>query len=975
MYITAEQIYEQTNGGLDIILRYYPNAPTDGKKFRIREHDKTPSGKLQRKSGNIWVITDFGIEPKGKNAISLVMEMEKLDFAEACQWIAKEFQLTGENGGTAKLYESESRPASADEKEGQMTFARKKDFSETEIRTMFSDSLIQWLEKQNAQKQSPDKDPYKKAKEVLQRYGWSSLEQYTITKKGKTHTFFANDRFPMFIMEDGEFAKIYKPKEPEKQFRFMYYPAGNFPKDHVWGLKQLKDEYKRIQKIHDEFLEKDIDSDEKAPPSKLDYALIISGERDSMNAALMGYWPVWQNSETKGISRGLYKELSSMASQVVNVPDIDATGQAMGVKGALENIELQSAWLPMELKSFKDQRGHECKDLRDFLSVKDGKGMQRWKKKDFDRLIKTAKRCQFWQKIYTKEGEEWHIDSVNLLYYLWCSGFRKLKNDGMKDGYQYVQINGHMVTEVDQKYIRSYVRNYLEEHYQENKLMNKFLRSTVLNDGQLEYLEEVEIDFTAHGQDYQRMHFINQSWDITKDGIRVLHSNELSRLSAKVWAKSIIKHRVSVIEPMFETGLNDEGFHVAKPINHECVFLKYLVATSRMHWRKEEAGMLAAHLSPEQMSEYWNKSAYELDGPIVSQFLNREEREEQSRNLANKLFTLGYLLHNHKDPTRPWGVYAMDGKLSEEGQSHGRSGKSLFFKCVRLMLETKTISGRNTDITRNAYLFDGVTTFTRLILIDDCNEYLKYDHFFTPLTDSLSVNPKFVREFEIPFEHSPKFGFTSNYALKNPDPSLLGRLQFMVFSDFFHVQNNESDYLETRNPKDWLGKALFGNEFTERDWNLLYNLCAQAIQYYLNCDSQVKAPLGEVNLRQLKSIMGESFIDWATVYFNPETGNLNRRIARSEAYEACADHCKFKNFQTREFTKRLKAFVKYMNSTEGGYHYNPEEQCTASGGRIIARHEITGKTEEFIYVAGPKPRAIQQKSLADQAFEEKGGYI
>lgn len=976
MYITKEEVLAQTNGGLDVILRIYPQAEpcqhNQNKKFKIRTSEKTASAKLQRKTDGTWVVTDFGGDGKGQSAIALVMQEQKLDFAEAIQWIAKEFGLQGSDGKKARLYESKVEPAKPDEKENEMRFFRKNDFSDFEIKTMFSESLLQWLEAKNKQKQKPDKDPYKAAKEILKKYNWSALEAYSLTKGGKTHTFMANDNFPMFVMDEptSGCAKLYKPKEPEKAFRFQYYPLGSLPKDHVWGMTQLKDAYREIQKRVDDFDNSEKDKDEKRPDDKIEYVLICSGERDSMNAALMGYFPVWQNSETKGISRQLIKELTGMGRKVVNVPDIDSTGVTMGVKAALEHIELLTAWLPAELSRTKDQRGNPCKDLRDYLAVKDEKGTIRWRKKDFDRLIKTAKKAQFWQKIYVQDKEEWYIDSVNLLYFLWCSGFRKLKNEGVKDGYQFVQVSGHMVTEVDPKQIRNYVRLYLEQHYQDNKLMNKFLRSTVLSDGQLEYLEDIELDFTAHGPDYQRLYFINQAWEVRKDEIRILNSSELARSESKVWAKSVIQHRVTRPEPMFEVFKNDEGSTLVRPLNNTCLFLKYLIATCRVHWRKEEKLMLERNYTLEAQAEYFKATAYSLDGLDVAQFLTREEMDEQLRHLANKLFTFGYLLHNYKDPAKPWGVYALDAKLSEEGQSHGRSGKSLFMKAVREMLETKTISGRNTDITRNAYLYDGVTKFTRLILVDDCNEFLKYDHFFTPLTDNLTVNPKFVREFELPFSDSPKFAFTSNYALKNPDPSLLGRLQFTVFSDFFHEQTNESDYQESRSPRDWCGKNLFGHDFTEAEWITFYHLAANAIQFYLNCSEKITAPMGEVNLRALKSTMGEAFLDWATLYFSLESGNLNRDLVRAEVYESCLEYCKFKSFTTREFTRRLKAFVKYMKLTAGDYSYNPADKTVAKDGRIIKRNNNTGKTEEYIHVSGPEG-IFKAESFADQAFENQ----
>lgn len=955
MYITPEikdQIIRQTDGGLAVFIRLFPDASKgiDGKtKFKLRD-EKTPSAKLKLQKDGTWVLTDFGQDSKGKNCITWVMDEKRLDYNQACEWIIQEFQLTVDGQQAKPKVKMSSKPANNEETEGLMTFDKRK-FTVDELKIMFAEPLLQWIAHDEANKNSAeikDELKYKRAFDVLTKYGWSALNSYTRTKEGVTKTFESSPEYPIFIMEDGEFCKIYSPKA-EKQFRFMYYPIGSFPKDHVWGIKQARKAQEQIIKKNQETAEEAAKNDEKVktPSDKIESIVICSGERDSMNVALMGYFPVWQNSETKGISGTLVKKLRSIAENVYNLPDIDATGINMGIKTALSFPDLKTIWLPFELLKSKDWRGNPCKDLRDFL------GWNGKRKKDFDGLVSTAKSCKFWYSYpqYDRQGNPrpgWEINDVDLQYFLWCQGFFMLANQATKTGYQLIRIQNHVVKKVEPKDIRSFVRDYLESHYADHKLLSKFMRSTVLNDSAIEFFRNLEIDFTAHTPHSQTLFFENEVWNVTANGIDKINITNATLQGRYVWEHKILRHLVNKLDPFFEKIENKEEETVeVEVINTQCLFFQYLIATCRIHWQKEEA-YLDEH--PDQAKEYWKRNKHSLDSEEIRQILSPEEISEQKQHLANKIFVFGYLLHEYKDQAKPWAAYCMDAKLSEEGKSNGRSGKSVYIKAIREILQTKTIAGRYTKITDNPHIYDGVDEFTSLIFVDDCHEYLKYDFFFTALTDTLTVNPKFVRELEIPFESSPKFGFTSNFPLKNADPSTKARLIFTVFSDFFHAEpDEENHYKSSRSIADWVGKNLFSSAYTEEDWNRFFNFCAQAIQFYLSFGMRkVNPPMAEVSLRMDRSEMGDVFFEWAEVFFSKDSGNLDSLVEQKQILEEFNKTNNLK-WSTRKLKSALKAFCRYKNQTTGFMLLNPKEMQNTDG-RIIKRNASDNKPSEFIYI-------------------------
>ena len=59
MYVEQQDILDATNGGLDIILYYYPQArqalETREKRFKIRE-ERTPSASLKQAADGNWLV-------------------------------------------------------------------------------------------------------------------------------------------------------------------------------------------------------------------------------------------------------------------------------------------------------------------------------------------------------------------------------------------------------------------------------------------------------------------------------------------------------------------------------------------------------------------------------------------------------------------------------------------------------------------------------------------------------------------------------------------------------------------------------------------------------------------------------------------------------------------------------------------------------------------------------------------------------
>ena len=297
-YIEQQDILSATNGGLDIITSYYPQA-IDGenskKGFKIRQSERTPSASLKKMSDGNWIVTDFGDDCVPRNAIQVCMKEDDITHREAIVKLAGKYGIGGIKADINKP-DFEKRQATADEKEGETYFDIKDEITESELAVL--GPLV--------------------TSAVCKKYNVYSLNGFTYIKNREALITTSNNNYPIFMVDHGDFKKIYQPKNPEKQYRFRY--TGTRPKDFVNGLAQVRKAYEEIM---DEFNSLGDDHKKMNKPPKLGEIILASGERDALNVAGMGFWVIWMNSESEIMSAKLYAELIKMADTIYNLPDIE----------------------------------------------------------------------------------------------------------------------------------------------------------------------------------------------------------------------------------------------------------------------------------------------------------------------------------------------------------------------------------------------------------------------------------------------------------------------------------------------------------------------------------------------------------------------------------------------------------------------------------------------------------------------------
>ncbi|MCR4602465.1 MAG: hypothetical protein K5683_02880 [Prevotella sp.] len=983
--VTKEQIFKATNKGLDIICHLYPDAlrqyqgggeASMKKPFKMR-NEKTPSAHI-KETPDCWIVTDFGSAEDGghaRNPIDLVMREKSLGFREALVWIVSELNLTIDSiDANINKPRFEAVKADPEMRDGQWYYQLKEAFTDNELRVM--GPMV--------------------TQDHVDALHWHAVEWVGKCDNRMIKKKFSTDTYPIFMRECfyhqnntvKSFFKKYEPKNPDKAFRFMY--IGQKPQDYLNGMFELETAFHTFNEQEQHRHEQDPVTKEKPYiEQKLECAVLCSGERDSLCARSLGYMPLWLNSETAELTEAQYKKVMRMVELMYNIPDKDLTGIRRGREVALRYQDIRTCWLPSRFERFKDDRGRHRKDFKDWLELQDNP------RHSMAVLMKQALPAKFWDASITKKGEEsFSVNSACLQYFLKMQGFFKLK-DREANKVDFVRVNGNIVEKVNTSDIAEFLINWArgEERKFPGKdvpsdtqpiaVQNLIIDSPRTSPAALDKLASVELDFTSYTSSSQLFYFQDRTVKVTAGGMTVMDPSEASEMGRYVWNDLVIPHKFRQLPEMFsvEQSEDEDGqkvFSLSIAGTPASKVFCYLINSSRLYWQ-EELEELTADMQEEERNSYIAAHRFSIDGKLLSP----EKIVEQKQCLLNKIFSIGYMLHAFKSPSRAWAPMAMDWKIDDDDKCNGRSGKSfLFSQVLARFLKTVKLSGRNAKLLDNPHVFDQVNRHTRMLLVDDISKAVRMENFYDNITSDMTVNPKNNQSYNIPYIESPKIAFTTNYVPNNFDASTMARLLPMVFSDYYHEKTEDSNYKGSYSIRDDFRKDLFGVDYTEDEWNADHNFLLQCEAFYLSAvqsGAKILPPMENIMLRKRKQDMSGNFEQWANIYFSPLSDHLDCFIVRQDALDDFRKFSGLKDMTTNGFTRKLQAFVKYCSYTS---ELNPADYCTTrpdpgrSNGRILKRlkNPSTGMPQgspvDHIYVRTDKSVFIPLKREMEEREKE-----
>lgn len=323
--------------------------------------------------------------------------------------------------------------------------------------------------------------------------------------------------------------------------------------------------------------------------------------------------------------------------------------------------------------------------------------------------------------------------------------------------------------------------------------------------------------------------------------------------------------------------------------------------------------------------------------------INKQTDQEQLdvvQHLCNKLSAIGYLLHDYFDPANAKAVVLMDAEREgqSDGESYGRSGKSLVSDLLKEIIQCVTIDGKKPDIDTDKHLFSEVDERTQVIIMDDIRRNFDFESLLSKITGNFSTRAMYQTDTKIAKANTPKFLITTNHSIKGAtnNSSFEDRIHYCVFSDFYNKDHKPIHDFHQRFFDDW----------EHEQWNLTWNLVACCVQIYLE-HKLIEAP-GNLHIqKQQRGEIGDNFMDYLNAYFieydYDETKQkfngrfdvlINKATFYTEYLEAKKNY-KYA-YKDRTFWNKLKQWCSYHGFEVQGLDKNNriQKSDTAGGPRV-----------------------------------------
>lgn len=359
-------------------------------------------------------------------------------------------------------------------------------------------------------------------------------------------------------------------------------------------------------------------------------------------------------------------------------------------------------------------------------------------------------------------------------------------------------------------------------------------------DALLKCLKPIDPDFAEDGADYARFYFQNGFVKVTADGFDL---HDYSELDGMVWSNRII-------DRPFEDLRGADGYQT---------------------WD-------------------WHRHLWYVSGQDVDRF--------------NALCTsLGYLLHDYKDPAETRAVVFMDEKVSHVEE--GRTGKSLTAKGISQLVPTQRMDGRNFSFD-SRFAWQSVDARTSVVDFNDASRGFAFDRMFAVITDDMTIERKNRDRFQLPFSDSPKFLISTNYVVEGSGPSFDERVFQVEFYPY---------YTANRTPLDIFGTRFFDG-WDAAEWARFDNIMMACVRQFLR-DGLHEYEHVNLPYKQLQNATTTEFAQWV---LRQEPGEYNKKALFASFKDAFPE---YEDLRQRRWTEWMQDFCSI-------YHYDLEERYPGS---------------------------------------------
>lgn len=601
------------------------------------------------------------------------------------------------------------------------------------------------------------------------------------------------------------------------------------------------------------------------------------------------------------------------------------------------SYKLKEFWHLHSRPAFLQKHKEQLKELREFRF---GQMKWRWNKAtaEFEMADRIRPYEQYWNKVYDGEGkdgkEKWKysFNYTNVLEFLKNRGYGLFETG--PETYRFIRVEDRVVEEISPHRVQRYVIDFTRE-LDERPVLEMLLRGgkQYLGPDKLSNMHYFSPEFNRSDGDTMYLYFRNVYWKITKEEIIERPLKELPR---HIWKDKLVDFGAKYLgSPLMSLERKKDDW-VMEPSEEgkRCDMANFYLRTSMYHWRK------LFHLATDgEGNRYW-ADRDEPERPTA------DDLKIMRANMAAKMVSAGYLLHEHTD----WGcmkaIICMDGLESEVGRSQGGTGKGVYCSQFEKLVPVHWVNGKRKNLEEDKHLYAGVDERTQVIYFEDVRVNFDFEQLFPGITRGTWVERKGIDGHK---EAPKKHLIDTNHGLTGEGNSFARRQYLLSFSDYYNSHRRVSDDFGYQLFEDW----------DDRQWNLFYNWMATCCQAYLQHRLDYSIPTDILEKRNLRQRIGENFIDWASLMFDGKEGPmLNHKV---EKVWACSHYLEQYPQDKRYVTpKRFKAkLIKYAKYA--GLEFNPPVDGLTSDGRI----KSSGK--EYLLLANESFDPVRCRMISSNA--------
>ncbi len=275
----------------------------------------------------------------------------------------------------------------------------------------------------------------------------------------------------------------------------------------------------------------------------------------------------------------------------------------------------------------------------------------------------------------------------------------------------------------------------------------------------------------------------------------------------------------------------------------------------------------------------------------------------------------GYLIHNFFSPADGKAILLYDEALTDKMKPMGGTGKGLCANALSQIRSQIKIDGKHWDAA-NRFRFELVKPGTQIVWIDETKPDFKFDSMFSCLTDGWTIERKYLPQFFIKPEDSPKVLICSNTIINNMGSSNKRRQFIIELNDYY----SKKIITGSEKPIEDEHGLLFSEQWSAITWNEFYSFMIDCVCHFFE-NGLVPYELKNVASNLLQQKTSPEFVEWISEQdFQLDTLYDNKALFEDFKNKYLGDDT---NFKQRGFTNWLKFYattkhIFFKNRTSNG---------------------------------------------------------